>query len=94
MRTSKIMQRTGLVMMLIAVAVVAAAEAQAVDYLPTQSADKERRMIERVQERDTFYNEDSVDRDGPEQDPKYDEDDPKWDELDNSVNEEGSDDDE
>ena len=89
MRTSKLMQRTGLVMMLIAVAVVAAAESQANDYLPAHSVEKERRMIEKVQERDTFYNEDSVDRDGPEQDPKYDEDDPKWDELDNSVDEEG-----
>lgn len=94
MRTSKIMQRTGLVMMLIAVAVVAAAESQASSYIPAHQVEKERRMIEQVQERDTFYNEDSVDRDGPEQDPKYDEDDPKWDELDNSVDEEGSDDDE
>ncbi|UKL14983.1 hypothetical protein hairong_078 [Pseudomonas phage hairong] len=81
MRTAKAMQISGLVMLLAASAMMFAIEIHAHDQmLPEQSED-----------RDTFYNDSSVDADGPEQDPKYDEDDPKWDELDNSVNEEGED---
>lgn len=42
-------------------------------------------------ERDTFYNDSSVDADGPEQDPRYDEDDPRYDAIDNDTSEEGED---
>lgn len=82
MRTSKIMQISALTVLLAATAVVFAVEANAGD---------RGYSVEKGEERDTFYNDSSVDKDGPEQDPKYDEDDPKWDELDNSVNEEGDD---
>lgn len=82
MRASKLMQISGLVMVLAASAVMFAVEVHAGDR--GYSAEKSS-----SDERDTFYNDDSVEADGPEQDPHYDEDDPRYDAIDNDTNEEG-----
>lgn len=84
MRVSKLIQTSGLVAVLAASALMFAVEVRAGDRGYSVEKDAS-------DERDTFYNDDSVEVDGPNQDSHYDEDDSRYDPIDNDTKEEGED---
>lgn len=89
--TSVLIRNTLTLAMLASISVLSAMEVKAEPYVITLSNSYNAEHAEERSNRealDAFRIDDSVDPDGPEQDPIYSEDDPQWDEIDNSVNEE------